>query len=369
MKYSYLQFLVLFFLLYNNVLILSPRENYDKWFVITTINKPTAVFEKLSKLKDWHGVVVADKKTPKDWNVPGITFLSVEYQQTCKYKIAQLLPWNHYGRKNIGYLYAIEHGAKLIYETDDDNFILNETIDYLPEYTDCLVFDCQKNCFNPYAYFGQPSVWPRGYPLKEICKTNRVAVQKKNKCFIPIQQGLVNNDPDVDAIFRLTRNQLLEFDSGIPPAACAMGTMAPFNSQNTIFYYSSFWALLMPISVTSRVADIWRGYWAQRLLWDIGGSLCFLPPTAIQERNEHDFLNDFEQELDLYLQVDNLIKKLNQWQSTKNNFFECMHELLVFLTDNNFLKKNDLELAKTWIEDLIELGYEPPILSNKKYQI
>ena len=33
------------------------------------------------------------------------------------------LPWNSFGRKNVGYLFAIAHGAKVIWDFDDDNFL------------------------------------------------------------------------------------------------------------------------------------------------------------------------------------------------------------------------------------------------------
>lgn len=29
-----------------------------------------------------------------------------------------MLPWGHFGRKNIGYLFAIQHGAKRVWDTD-----------------------------------------------------------------------------------------------------------------------------------------------------------------------------------------------------------------------------------------------------------
>lgn len=32
---------------------------------------------------------------------------------------------------------------------------------------------------------------------------------------------------------------------------------------------SAFWALFLPTTVTLRVADIWRSYWAQRLMWEV----------------------------------------------------------------------------------------------------
>lgn len=35
--------------------------------------------------------------------------------------VARHLRWNHFGRKNVGFLYAIAHGAWWVYDTDDDN--------------------------------------------------------------------------------------------------------------------------------------------------------------------------------------------------------------------------------------------------------
>jgi hypothetical protein len=57
---------------------------------------------------------------------------------------------------------------------------------------------------NPYAYFGQPSIWPRGYPLSEIYRDPPTEFEVVNAS-VSIQQGLANGDPDVDALFRLTR--------------------------------------------------------------------------------------------------------------------------------------------------------------------
>ena len=33
------------------------------------------------------------------------------------------LPWHSFGRKNVGYIFAISQGAKLIFDFDDDNII------------------------------------------------------------------------------------------------------------------------------------------------------------------------------------------------------------------------------------------------------
>ena len=43
-----------------------------------------------------------------------------------KFPVVKALPWNHFGRKNIGYLYAILHGATTVWDFDDDNMLLTD---------------------------------------------------------------------------------------------------------------------------------------------------------------------------------------------------------------------------------------------------
>lgn len=331
----------------------------DKWVIITTINYPTKVFDTLSKLEDWNILVVADKKTPTDWNFPGVTVLTVEDQLRLNYNILQHIPWNHYGRKNIGYIYAISCGAKIIYETDDDNFLINGQIDIHPEYSEWVTVASDTITTNPYAYFDQPTVWPRGYPLKNILKADTATWSCQKNIYMPVQQGLVDKDPDVDAIFRLTRSEETYFPSRKMPLALDKGVMAPFNSQNTIFYYSAFWGLLIPCSVTGRVADIWRGYVTQRLLWDIGGHLGFVASYAFQERNEHDLLKDFIDEMDLYLKTGQLMSALNE-KFPGDTLRERMLSLFEFLLNNSLIKQADVDLAYAWLQDLETVGYKFP---------
>jgi hypothetical protein len=45
------------------------------------------------------------------------------------------------------------------------------------------------------------------------------------------------------------------------------------------------------------VCDIWRSYWAQRLLWEMGASVLFVSGTVDQVRNAHDYVKDFRDEM------------------------------------------------------------------------
>jgi len=50
---------------------------------------------------------------PAEYDAPGVTYLTPEDQEALPYRITNILPWNHFGRKNVGYLYAVHHGAKV----------------------------------------------------------------------------------------------------------------------------------------------------------------------------------------------------------------------------------------------------------------
>lgn len=90
------------------------------------------------------------------------------------------------------------------------------------------------------------------------------------------------------------------------------------------------------------------------------GELTFLPPTVEQRRNPHDYLADFEDELDLYLQAENLIKYLKDWSSNKPTLPERILELSKGMVENGFWFINDAKLMKAWLEDLIAVGYVFP---------
>lgn len=75
-----------------------------------------------------------------------------------------------------------------------------------------------------------------------------------------IPQGLANLDPDVDAIYRLTQPLNVQFKTNLPAVVLPEGTMCPWNSQNTLFARDALWGLLIPITTTFRVCDIWRRY-------------------------------------------------------------------------------------------------------------
>ena len=136
----------------------------------------------------------------------GVVYLDVQAQKELPYNLIKHMPWNSYSRKAVGYIYAIHHGAKYIYETDDDNHPSDGKLHFhmKPEKV-YNVYNTERHVVNAYEYLGQSTIWPRGYPLDLIAEPPEYKVMKCNDPKPLIQQGVVNGDPDVDAIYRLTR--------------------------------------------------------------------------------------------------------------------------------------------------------------------
>ncbi|HED06182.1 MAG TPA: DUF288 domain-containing protein [Ignavibacteria bacterium] len=323
----------------------------QKFIIITTINKKTEAINKFSTLlKDWQIILIGDKKSKNIKSEGNITFLSVEDQKKLNFKTAKISPYNHYARKNIGYLYAMKLGADIIYDTDDDNIPYDDWI-----FTDFKhsEYTTSKNKFlNIYKYFTKENVWPRGYPLDEINKkseTKNILSDVK----VGVWQGLADIDPDVDAIFRLTINKKITFDKN-KSVVLDKNIYCPFNSQNTLWHKDNFALLYFPSTVSFRFTDILRGYITQKLLWENNYHLGFTQATVYQKRNSHDLMKDFNDEIECYLNIKsvvNILDKLN----FNSNYLTNLRETYIALKNNKIVTATELERLDAWINDLKNL--------------
>ena len=189
-----------------------------RWIVVTTIFYPTdAIHKFLSLSSPWYLIVIADRKTPKDWlsrlkfNTSRVIFISIEEQSSLNFRILDYLPYGSYARKNLGYLLAIQCGAELIFESDDDNFVEGNDIFVLPKLVQpqdvpSIAFHRERSPFvNIYGSFGHSEIWPRGFPVDEIRNVTEDgwhSVRENRQSNTPayIQQYLADLDPDVDAL-------------------------------------------------------------------------------------------------------------------------------------------------------------------------
>lgn len=323
------------------------------FIIITSIFKPTEAIHKFAALSNYELVVVGDKKSPADWQCDNVTFLSVDEQERQGLEICKRLPYNHYGRKLVGYLYAIRNGAEIIIDTDDDNIPYDNWM--FPPFEGKFQATPQNTGFiNMYKFFTQHHVWPRGFPLDLILKEgfeNTNGLLTEADTTVGIWQGLADSDPDVDAIYRLIDNTEIYFNKR-PPIVLSKGTLCPFNSQNTAIRKELFPLLYLPSYVTFRYTDILRGLVAQPIMWKHGYTLGFTEATVKQLRNPHNYLKDFESEIPCYLYPQKVIEWVSSALSNGNTVAQDLQAAYEALHKNNIVNDAELELLASWIADI-----------------
>ncbi|MCF8057276.1 MAG: STELLO glycosyltransferase family protein [Desulfocapsa sp.] len=296
-------------------------------------------------------VLIGDSKSPASFKLSHCDFYSIERQQNLSFSLAHLLPLNHYARKNIGYLVAMSAGAESIIETDDDNLPFPEFWSEKKRQVDAHHM-VDAGWVNIYRYFSDRHIWPRGFSLEHIQDDVPLLTgQKVTDC--PIQQGLASENPDVDAIFRLTQPLPVEFWQA-DNVALGKGSICPFNSQNTTWFKDAFPLLYLPSCCSFRMTDIWRSFIAQRIAWECGWSILFHKSSVLQERNNHNLLTDFKEEIMGYLHNTTLVSELHKLvleQGEKNiskNLITCYQKLV----DLALVGPEEIPLLKAWLSDI-----------------
>lgn len=322
--------------------------------VITSIQNITPSVDQIARAGSRGGlatVVVGDKKSPRETWPSDVEFLSVEDQQSFGFALCDLLPFNHYARKNLGYLLAMSRGGRVLFDTDDDNAPL-ESWRVRSERTAARCCR-QSGWVNVYRWFSDDHIWPRGLPL--VLANERTVPATTNvssSVTAPIQQGLANGSPDVDAVWRLLLDRDFSFDANesviLPP-----GSWCPFNSQSTWWFPRAYPLMYLPSFVSFRMTDIWRSFVAQRCLWALGLGVVFHGPEMFQDRNPHNLMRDFEQEIPGYLSNERIRVLLEDLplqggdDSVGSNLYRCYEALVAA----GIVPPTEIPLLEAWLQD------------------
>jgi hypothetical protein len=127
-----------------------------------------------------------------------------------------------------------------------------------------------------------------------------------------------------------------------------------------VTYYEAFWGLYLPVTTSFRVCDIWRGFWVQRLLWDIGGRLIFGRPTVRQIRNSHSYIKDMDDKDQSYHQSGSFVRFLSSWSSTESSLTKRIAQLARDIAQAGFWQSKEIDIMDAWLADLHSIGYVFP---------
>jgi len=374
---------------FTNALIEFTKPQCSRWNVVTTIYDVTSAVQTAAAMSGWCTVIMADRKTPSTYmktsnlqNNSNVFFLSAQMQeaeaksrQDSVGAFMRHVPFNHFARKNIGYLYAIAHGAKFIFDFDDDNKLKSSEVDIIPwsgESGKARQVVSSSLVLNVYPLLNPSAngTWPRGFPLEllkkspntTICSTQPdVSVSR-----IGIIQFTADHDPDVDAVYRMTRPIPFDFeDSSLTAIVLPLDCYSPYNAQATLHTKNALWATLLPFTVPDRVSDIWRSFFAQSIFSRIGLQVSFGQPLVKQVRNMHNYLADMNAETDIYFKAYELVKFLSQWHDNSTTVPEAVETLWIALYERTYIERDDVVMMQLWLTALRDSGYVFPVFKLK----
>jgi STELLO glycosyltransferases len=157
----------------------------------------------------------------------------------------------------------------------------------------------------------------------------------------------------VDAIYRLLLPLPISFRQD-PPIVLDRGRWCPFNSQNTTTFPEAYPLLYLPACCSFRMTDIWRSFVAQRILWTCDWRVSFHASSVWQDRNDHDLLRDFADEVPGYLhnaRIAEVLSALDLPAGEKNipaNLTRCYASLV----ELGVVAREELALLAAWLADL-----------------
>jgi hypothetical protein len=166
---------------------------------------------------------------------------------------------------------------------------------------------------------------------------------------IKIFQGLADENPDVDAVYRMTLKLPFNFEKK-PALVLGNGAWCPFNSQNTVWKKEAFPLMYLPSYCSFRMTDIWRSFIAQRIAWTNGWNILFHSADVWQERNEHSLLKDFADEVPGYLNNFRMCKMLEELdlKSGTEHLCENLIRCYSLMIENGWVGKEEMALVEAW---------------------
>lgn len=337
-------------------------------FVTTTINKPTFFEGYLDNIQNYgHDLdqidflVVGDLKTPlgvRDY----CTELADEYGADVRYlgvedqiewlesrglaELDDYLPYNSIQRRNIGYLQACERGADVIVSLDDDNLARDDDIagDFatVGEEQEVLEVSAPNNWYNcasmlEYENEDSRDVYHRGLPYSRRNEEQEYSFTRTERN-VMVRAGLWFDVPDIDVITHLERSpraNALRDKFKDELVALGGGTYCPVNTQNTAFHTD-----LMPLIHTipmgddvegmeiSRFDDIWLGFFAEKILHAMDGTVAYGTPISTHDRNTHYLKKELEHEAIGIRLNEVVVDILETIEISGSTYNECYRDLI-----------------------------------------
>jgi hypothetical protein len=256
--------------------------------------------------------------------------------------IANLIPYDSDNRRNIGFLMALDLGCDLLVSIDDDNYCRSDT-DFVGEHSVVGTTGRDPQAASSDGWFNLCSlltadttaeVFPRGFPYYARRQNRRLQITDPScERVVAINAGLWLDDPDVDAISRLSLNPKTGGMDG-KSLILAPQTWSPINTQNTAllreavasYYYVRMGYPLKGLKI-DRFGDILSGYFVQKCTKQLGRAIRIGTPVADHVRTPHNLFKDLYDEFAGIVLLEELLPWLIEEPLEGSTYPETYHSL------------------------------------------
>ena len=387
---------------------ISNRLNETNWCVLAVISNTTArtTRDDLQSSEEFLTKVALEENL--SWPSPNnFLWLSKQrYESWCQSApvaakdFCELVsPDDSYvSARNVGYFYAILHGARSILEVSRDYF----TADYSDAWWNAILLDINNDTshpgvgiaslgfhlFNPvpilFEGLARPLTEPYGFPSEyrnESCTHGTIAFIKRGEPSYKEEIKNILHWPKQQRFHGTVTQFFLSHQNGAttvlkklveaPSHAFAPFSLQPGEGGGFVLWSKyTLWALLLPTSFASEpLNDVMRSYMAQTLFRDADSKVHFHligQNQLIYNRNNSNGDRDPHGD-----NVIGLVKFLQTWSSSssprKDSLWtvdELMEVLWQDLAEAGFLSSQDVRLVQLWRKALIELQIKTEVVED-----
>lgn len=308
----------------KNAIIHKHNKDNISFIIIGDEEEPSGIVEYCDKIQQKYGFK--------------ISYYDLEAQEK-RLKgypaLLNLIPLNSGVRKLIGNFIAYLEGCDTLIMLDDDNFITSHDFfsyhSLVGKESDIKLMQTALGWYNIFEAVTEENnlpIYPRGYPWsKRFIKESPTESSLHRK--IAVLNGLVLEDPDVDAVTRLfwpVRVTSIK-EEFTPIFGLYPGTWAPWNNQNTSISKELIPIFFAPPSA-KRASDIWTSFIICRLAEEMNEVVAFGYPAVRQFRNPHNLWKDLNDEIQNNKATDKFVELIRGVVLTKSTYLDLLKELI-----------------------------------------
>ena len=310
---------------------------------------------KFGREKQVRIIIIPDKKTPPSISEDASNARKNGFDVLCPSLDEQnlflkslglnedFIPYNTDNRRNIGYLMALEWGCEVLISIDDDNYCL-ENSDFVGDHLCVGHASAAKQVETSDGWFNicgmlesnlPIETFPRGFPYGIRKKMRKISFvdSKADGNPVAINAGLWLDDPDIDAISRLSLGtKMISMNS--ESVLLGENVWSPINTQNTAltreaamaYYYVRMGYPLTGMKI-DRYGDILSGYFIQKCVKHLKQEIRIGSPVANHHRTTHNLFKDLYFELAGMVIVEELLPWLKEVRLEGKTYLDAYESL------------------------------------------